>query len=236
MALSKMFKKNNAPDELPDLAIDELKKDLKKDYSEKEEPKEALPELKKEMPIVPEMVEEKQEEQSTIQEEKEEPPQENEEKVEENQEEDSEEKQEINEETDKKIKPAKEDENINLEKSFFNPLINELKKENFDPAKINAWYQKRFSDKSAIEEMKEYWEKQKNEFITETVEKEFKARINEKMHHLQKLELEWQDIYVKLVEKEEEMKKEEKSIKKIIKDFSEVIKRKGNLKKVHKSK
>jgi len=188
------------------------------------------------MPIVPEMVEEKQEEQSTIQEEKEEPPQENEEKVEENQEEDSEENLEINEETDKKIKPAKEDENINLEKSFFNPLINELKKENFDPAKINAWYQKRFSDKSAIEEMKEYWEKQKNEFITETVEKEFKARINEKMHHLQKLELEWQDIYVKLVEKEEEMKKEEKSIKKIIKDFSEVIKRKGNLKKVHKSK
>ncbi len=236
MALSKMFKKNNAPDELPDLAIDELKKDLKKDYSEKEEPKETLPELKKEMPIVPEMVEEKQEEQSTIQEEKEEPPQENEEKVEENQEEDSEENLEINEETDKKIKPAKEDENINLEKSFFNPLINELKKENFDPAKINAWYQKRFSDKSAIEEMKEYWEKQKNEFITETVEKEFKARINEKMHHLQKLELEWQDIYVKLVEKEEEMKKEEKSIKKIIKDFSEVIKRKGNLKKVHKSK
>jgi hypothetical protein len=56
------------------------------------------------------------------------------------------------------------------------------------------------------------------------------------MHHLQKLELEWQEIYVKLVEKEEEMKKEEKSIKKIIKDFSEVIKRKGNLKKVHKSK
>ncbi len=235
MALSKMFKKNNAPDELPDLAIDELKKDLKKDYSEKEEPKETLPELKKEIPSTPEIVEEKPEEENTGEEEKE-ATEDPEESVEENEEGDSEEKpeEENTGEEEKEIKPS-EEEKINLEKSFFNPLINELKKENFDPAKINAWYQKRFSDKSAIEEMKEYWEKQKNEFITETVEKEFKARINERMHHLQKLELEWQEIYVKLVEKEEEMKKEEKSIKKIIKDFSEVVKRKGNLKKAHKS-
>ena len=235
MALSKMFKKNNAPDELPDLAIDELKKDLKKDYSEKEEPKETLPELKKEIPSTPEIVEEKPEEENTGEEEKE-ATEDPEESVEENEEGDSEEKpeEENTGEEEKEIKPS-EEEKINLEKSFFNPLINELKKENFDPAKINAWYQKRFSDKSAIEEMKEYWEKQKNEFITETVEKEFKARINERMHHLQKLGLEWHEIYVKLVEKEEEMKKEEKSIKKIIKDFSEVVKRKGNLKKAHKS-
>lgn len=236
MALSKMFKKNNAPDELPDLAIDELKKDLKKDYSEKEDAKETIPGLKKEIPALLEKIEEKQEEPSTSEEEKgEEITKEPEEVIEEKKQEDSEEKQEINEE-EKEIKNFKEDEKINLEKSFFNPLINELKKENFDPAKINAWYQKRFSDKSAIEEMKEYWEKQKNEFITETVEKEFKARINERMHHLQKLESEWQEIYIKLVEKEEEMKKEEKNIKKIIKDFSEVVKRKGNLKKVYKTK
>ena len=36
MALSKIFKKTSAPDELPDLAIDELKKDLKKDLKAEE--------------------------------------------------------------------------------------------------------------------------------------------------------------------------------------------------------
>ena len=206
MALSKIFKKTNAPDDLPDLAIDELKKELKKDYSEKEKIKEESPKVQEESP-------------------KEEPKEERQEEVQET------ENQEIEE-------PEKElnEEKVNLDKSFFNPLINELKKENFDPAKINSWYQKRFSDKSAIEEMKDYWEKQKNEVITETVEKEFKARINEKMNHLQKLEVEWQEIYIKLIEKEEEMKKEEKNIKKIMKDFSDVLKKKGNLKKVHKTK
>ncbi len=84
--------------------------------------------------------------------------------------------------------------------------------------------------------MKEYWEKQKDTFITETVEKEFKQKINEKMNRLQKLEAEWQQIYIELIKKEEEMKKEEKKIKKIIKDFSQIFGKKGNLKKEHKSK
>ena len=79
--------------------------------------------------------------------------------------------------------------------------------------------------------MKEYWENQKDEFITETVEKEFKSRINERMVHLQKLEAEWQKIYIDLIKKEEEMKKEEIHIKKVIKEFSDVFKKKGNLKK-----
>jgi hypothetical protein len=83
--------------------------------------------------------------------------------------------------------------------------------------------------------MKEYWEKQKDNFITEAVEKEFKERISSNMKRLQKLEAEWQEIYIKLVKKEEEMKKEEKNIKKIIKDFSQVFGKKRNLKKEHKS-
>ncbi len=240
MALTKMFKKSDAPDELPDLAIDELKKDLKKDYSEKPQ----------ESGATQEAVETKQETEKT--EEKEEVPKKEQETPEESQEENTEEgttEQETDNESDKQeeierteIEEVEEkpketiEEKVNLEKSFFNPLINELKKDDFDPAKINAWYQKRFSDKSVIEEMKEYWETQKNEFITETVEKEFKARIKERMNKLQQLETEWQEIYIKLAEKEEEMKKEEKNVKKIIKDFSAIVGKKGNLKKAHKSK
>ena len=61
--------------------------------------------------------------------------------------------------------------------------------------------------------MKEYWEKQKDEFITETVEKEFKDRINEKMNHLQKLEAEWQEIYINLITKRRRDEKRRKKYK-----------------------
>jgi hypothetical protein len=220
MALTKLFKKTSAPDELPDLAIDQLKKDLKKDYSEKEEVK---TEEKKEEVLKP--VEEKTKEEET----KEEVQKDNEDVKEEKSEETPSEAD--NSKKDNKIEEKSIGEKVNLEKSFFNPLLKEFKEENFDPSKINSWYQKRFSEKGAIEEMKEYWEKQKDEFITEAVEKEFKERINEKMISLQKLEGEWQEIYINLIKKEEEMKKEEKNVKKIIKEFSDVFKKKGNLKK-----
>ena len=221
MALSKIFKKTSAPDELPDLAIDELKKDLKKDFSEKEEPK--VNEKKEE---TPKTEEKKPEEESSSESQSEGSEETKEEKAE-----------EVPSETDKNKPDVKtSEEKVNLEKSFFNPLLTELKKDNFDPTKINSWYQKRFAEKGAIEEMKEYWEKQKDEFITEAVEKEFRARINERMNALQKLEAEWQEIYIDLIKKEEDMKKEEKNIKKIINDFSEVFKKKGNLKKEPKAK
>lgn len=225
MALSKVFKKSSIPDELPDLAIDELKKELKKEYSEKQEVKETPAEIKEETPKSEKNEEEggvyqvSDEEISTQEEVEEEVPQED-----------------LDGEEERHEIKEPEEEIINLERSFFNPLIEELKKENFDPGKVNAWYQKKFSEKSAVEGMKAYWEKQKNEFITETIEKEFKLRINERMRKLQKLESEWQEIFLKLIEKEEEMKKEEKNIKKIIKDFSGVVKKKGNVKKAHKSK
>ena len=206
MALSKIFKKNDAPDELPDLAIDELKKEMNKDFSEKEEPKaEEAPPKTEEKPA--EKVEEQPPEEKTEQ------------------------------PTEEKVEgPAKPKEKVHFEKSFFNPLLAELKKDNFDPSKINSWYQKKFSEKGAIEEMKEYWEKQKNDFITGAIEKEFKERINQRMNNLQKLEGEWQEIYIELIKKEEEMKKEEKNIKKIIKDFSQMFVKKGNLKKERKTK
>ena len=221
MALSKIFKKTSAPDELPDLAIDELKKDLKKDFSEKEEPK--VNEKKEE---TPKTEEKKPEEESSSESQSEGSEETKEEKAE-----------EVPSETDKNKPDVKtSEEKVNLEKSFFNPLLTELKKDNFDPTKINSWYQKRFAEKGAIEEMKEYWEKQKDEFISEAVEKEFRTRINERMNALQKLETEWQQIYINLIQKEEEMKKEEKNIKKIIKEFSDVFKQKGNLKKEPKAK
>lgn len=243
-----LFKKTTAPDELPDLAIDELKKGLSKDYSQKEEapkseenpktieekkedtsepeePPKAEEEKKEETPKPENDQKEEDKESNEKPSEEENPPQEN----------DEDEKEKNTEEELSNKKTNNSEDEINLERSFFNPLLEELKKENFDPSKINLWYQKKFSEKGAIEEMKEYWEKQKDTFITEAVEKEFKERISTNMKRLQKLESEWQEIYIKLVKKEEEMKKEEKNIKKIIKDFSQVFGKKRNVKKEHKS-
>lgn len=222
MALSKIFKKPTVPEELPDLAIDELKKDS----LEKEEKQDELKNFQEEK-TGPEKEELNLQEELTEKELKDAT--------------EKEDKEESAEEGEVQKSQIEEKENYdekatNLEKSFFNSVLNELKKDNFDPSKINRWYEKNFSEKGAIEEMKEYWEKKKDEFITETVEKEFKKRINERINYLQKLEAEWQEIYISLVKKEEEMKKEEKNIKKIIKDFSGILNKKGNLKKESKAK
>lgn len=222
MALSKIFKKNSAPEELPDLAIDELKKEIRNAIDGKKEPEEETEKLVEET---------KTEENEKVEEDNSE-----------NKETESEEKpteQIAQEEPEERIveeEPEREIvvENKKIDKSFFNPMITELKKENFDPAKINKWYNENFSRKSAVEGMKDYWEKKKEDFIIETVEKEFRSRINERISHLQELEMAWQEIYIKLLEKEEEMKKEETNIKKLIKDFSEVSIKKKAVKKNNK--
>ncbi len=234
MALKKIFKKGDAPDELPDLAIDELKKDLNRDPSEEKQETPQKTEAPAPKPDSPPadtpQPETKEETPAPNPETSADTPQ-----------------PETKEETpapkpEEKPKEGtatvglNEEERAKLEKSFFNPFLNEFNKENFDPSKISNWYQRRFSEKGAIEEMKEYWEGQKDEFITETIEKEFKSRISERMKNLQKLEAEWQKKYIDLLQKEQEMKKEEMHIKKIIKEFSDVFKKKGNVKKESKSK
>ena len=50
------------------------------------------------------------------------------------------------------------------------------------------------------------------------------------MKQLQKLEGEWQKIYFDLISKEDEMKNQEKKLKEVINEFTEVFKKRGNRK------
>ncbi len=114
---------------------------------------------------------------------------------------------------------------LDPEKSYFNNLLKELDPEDVDLEKLNDWYKEKFPKGDALDDMKEYWEDKKDELILESIGKDYKEKIKENMSNLQKLEGEWQKIYFRLITKEEEMKNQEKKLRTIIKEFTEIVKR-----------
>jgi len=226
MGLSKK-NKNSPPAELPDLAIDELKKDLKNAIEGKEEIK------TEEKPVETPKVEEKiiQDQIKEI-------------VVDTNSKEETKEIEQINvnENQNKEKSIEKIDETsvksykLDPKKSFFNALLVDLEKKETDIAKLNEWYNTRFPQGNALEEMKEYWKEKKDEIILENIGKELKDKIDLHMKQLQKLEEEWQKIYFDLISKEDEMKNQEKRLKEVINEFTEVFKKRGNIKKDRKEK
>lgn len=112
------------------------------------------------------------------------------------------------------------------EKSFFNNLQKSIAEEFSDLDKIESWYKNDFSKKDVLSEMKNYWENQKKVSALNILGNEFKEKIEEKTKNLKKLEKEWQDIYFKMIDKEEELKEEESKLKELLSQFVEVCKRK----------
>ncbi len=250
MALSKLFKKKvTVPNELPDLAIDELKKSLKetpkenKETSETEKPAEETPaEEKTEEQSAEEQPAETSEDGTATEESsenaEEKPAEENSEATNEEQpaeekteSEENSESTETTEEQPSEETPAEENNELDPEKSFFNHLLKEMDEDVSDVEKLSKWYNEKFSKENTVQEMKKHWHKQKNEMIIRSLGKEFKDKIDTKMKNLQKLESDWQKIYFNLITKEEEIKKEELEMKKIIRDFLAIFNKKPHQKK-----
>lgn len=125
----------------------------------------------------------------------------------------------------------KEDKHIiDKDKSFFNKLLTDINVEINDVVKLEGWYNNKFINNDIVTDMKDYWEDKKHELVIKSIGKGFKEKISVKIESLQVLEGEWQDIYLKLIEKEEELKNEEKELKKIVSEFMEMCKRRGNIK------
>jgi hypothetical protein len=125
------------------------------------------------------------------------------------------------------IKSKKENSDV-IKDSFFNKLQGDINSEITDLNKLEEWYNTKFLPRDAVSDMKKYWEKQKKGSIVSIVGGKFKEEISEKTTNLQKIEKEWQDIYFQLIEKEEEMRNEERELKKILAEFVAVCKkRKG---------
>ena len=218
MSILNFLKKSKVPDELPDLVSDELGKnseDLggisdsnfsrdKDEKSEKQEKKVELKEIDKEGDFEGSSLDFKKDVPKTLKVSKED--------IDENG---------YAEEVKKAVFDSEKS-----EKSFFNDLQKNIAEEFSDLNKIEDWYKNDFSKKDVLSEMKNYWENQKTVSALNTLGNEFKEKIEEKTKNLKKLEKEWQDIYFKMMDKEEELRDEEAELKELLSQFVEVCKKK----------
>lgn len=217
MGFLDMFKKKKVPDQLPDLATDEIEERL--DNKELEEKKEIVNKLLKstdndiEIPVNESLLDK-----DTQNDYKENPI----------------EKQisETNGSVLTKKEPERQYTNpLNIlpkveENSFFNKLQDSLSEEIGDIDDLEKWYNKKFLPRNIVSEMRDYWENQKTNSVIKLLGKNIQERISEKVIRLQELEKQWQDVYFDLIEKEEEIKDEEGELKKIIAEFIDLCKRK----------
>lgn len=127
------------------------------------------------------------------------------------------------EEVSKEIK--KEKQIGEVEKSFFSDLQNNLVKEIGNLNKLESWYNNKFLPQDIVLEMREYWKNQQDPPLMQVLGRNFKEKITERLNKLQGLEREWQNTYFDLVEKEEEIREQERELKKIMAEFVEVCKK-----------
>jgi hypothetical protein len=114
---------------------------------------------------------------------------------------------------------------VDNEKAFFTTILNDINNELNNGKTIEEWYKNEFLPKDIVNEMKDYWGSQKKEIVIKSLGKNFKEKIETKIEQLKNMESEWQTIYFELIKKEEEIKKEENELKKIISEFVEMCNR-----------
>ncbi|MDP2924934.1 MAG: hypothetical protein Q8N99_01035 [Nanoarchaeota archaeon] len=110
---------------------------------------------------------------------------------------------------------------------FFTELEQDLKEEINDLDKLEGWYKNKFLPRDIVSDMRHHWEDKKKGSVMRILGKNFQSRISEKTTKLQDLEKEWQNIYFNLIEKEEEIRGQEKELKKMLAEFVEICKRKN---------
>jgi hypothetical protein len=114
---------------------------------------------------------------------------------------------------------------IEVDKSFFDDILKGISEDIKDLKKLEDWYYKRLESKDVVHDMKDYWETQKPGVIMQVVARSFKEKIDERIKKLHDLEKDWQQKYFLLIEKEEEIRKEEKELKKVLCEFLEACKK-----------
>ena len=110
------------------------------------------------------------------------------------------------------------------EQGFFKDILSNFTEESKDLEKLNKWYESAFSD-DIVNQMKDYWEKNKTNLVTSHVGKDLKIKIEEKTKKLHSLEKEWQDVYFRLMAKEDEIREEEKTLKETLGDLVQTYNR-----------
>lgn len=113
---------------------------------------------------------------------------------------------------------------VETEDGFFNKLQEDINNEISNLNQLEKWYSNKFLPQDIVSDMRNYWEKQKSVSAISIMGRNFKEKITEKTEKLQQLEREWQATYFQLIEKEEEIRKEEQELKGILAEFVELCK------------
>lgn len=117
------------------------------------------------------------------------------------------------------------------ESGFFKDMLKNITSEMNDINKLDKWYQSRFKGGDIVGQMREYWERQKPELALRSINNELVVNLRDKIERFHALEKEWQEIYMQLMEKESQMREDEKELKESLSEFIDVCKRKlGNSK------
>jgi hypothetical protein len=205
MSVLKIFRGKDVPQELPQLAIDDIKEKIKEVEKQKSETalNGSLETIKKPEKIIKEYLRQDNDKMA----------------------EKGEEKSKVISEK-KKVEDLVEEreETISEEKSFFNGLLKDMNGEMKDLKKLGNLYNGKLSS-DLVGDMKEYWEKNKGGIVLKNLGRDFKEKIGEKIIELQNLEKEWQNAYFSLIEKEEKIRDRERELKKIIAEFTELCKK-----------
>lgn len=117
------------------------------------------------------------------------------------------------------------------EESFFNKLQEDISTEISNLNKLESWYNNKFLPQDVVSDMRSYWENQKSASAESILGRNFREKIKEKTEKLQEIEREWQLVYFQLIEKEEELRKEEHELKKILAEFVDLCKARKKKKK-----
>lgn len=111
------------------------------------------------------------------------------------------------------------------EKTFYKEILNTITEDIKDVDKIDDWYNKRFMAEDVLKKMRNYWEKKKPELVMQNIGLDLKEKIADRSDRLHSLEKEWQDMYFALISKEDEIRKEEREVKKLLTEYMELCKK-----------
>jgi hypothetical protein len=121
---------------------------------------------------------------------------------------------------------------ISTNKTYFSDLLKTVAKETELLENDEEYYKKRINlygenilTKDLIVSMKENWRKQRSNIIFTHEERKLKDDILGKIARLQSMEEEWQTHHLRLIEKEENLRKEEEELKTILRKFRELCSR-----------
>lgn len=112
------------------------------------------------------------------------------------------------------------------EEGFFKDLMKNITSDLSNIDHIDSLYKKKLQGEDIVQQMRNYWEKQKPELALRNMNNELVTQLKEKTENLHSLEKEWQQIYLSLIEKEEQMREDEKELKKMLAEFIDNYKKK----------